>query len=154
MNDFDPFPERIEGLRRAEQLSRKINLLLDATRTASGQPYKYAEIRDGALEAGYYISRTRWSLLKQGREQVIPEEALHAIAQVFDVNPDFLLKEDGNLPRQVEDNLEQVRNKRRAEVRNFAARVLGPVDAEAVRAIAGILDRDAKPAPTVSNVLL
>lgn len=63
-----------------------------------------------------------------------------AIATVFDVDPEYLLQEDGKLPRQVEAKLELLRNKRRAEVRNFAARALGPVDPEAVKAIAKILD--------------
>lgn len=107
----------------------------------NGKPYDYASIRDEAeSKAGYYISRTRWSLLKHAKEQVVPDEALVALAKVFDVNPEYLLQDDGRLPEQVEAELELLRSMRRAEVRNFAARALGPVDPEAMRAIAAILD--------------
>ncbi|MET3172953.1 UNVERIFIED_ORG: transcriptional regulator with XRE-family HTH domain [Arthrobacter sp. UYCu721] len=141
MNDFDLPQEPSAGTRRAETLARKINLLLDVIMTESGTPFDYPSIRDGAQEkAGYYISRTRWSLLKNGTDQVVPDEALRAIATVFDVDPEYLLQEDGKLPERVEAELELLRSLRRAEVRNFAARALGPVDPEALRAIAKILD--------------
>lgn len=142
MNEFDLPPERAAGIRRAETLARKINLLLDVIMTDSGRPFDYPAIRDGARKAGYYLSRTRWSLLKSGKEQVVPDDALRAIAAVFDVDPDYLLQEDGNLPERVEAELELLRSMRRAEVRNFAARALGPVDPEALKAIAKILDED------------
>ena len=142
MNEFDLPPERAAGIRRAETLARKINLLLDVIMTDSGRPFDYPAIRDGARKAGYYLSRTRWSLLKSGKEQVVPDDALRAIAAVFDVDPDYLLQEDGNLPKRVEAELELLRSMRRAEVRNFAARALGPVDPEALKAIAKILDED------------
>lgn len=143
VNNLDLSPEREAGLRRAETLARKINLLLDTIMSESGQPFDYPAIRDGAQAAGYYISRTRWSLLKAGKEQVVPDDALRAIASVFDVNPEYLLQEDGPLPEQVEAELELLRSLRRAEVRNFAARALGPVDPEALQAIAKILDETA-----------
>ncbi|WP_290170243.1 hypothetical protein [Arthrobacter sp. APC 3897] len=142
MDDLGLSPERAAALRRAETLARKINLLLDVIMSESGRPFDYAAIRDGAKKAGYYLSRTRWSLLKSGKEQVVPDEALRAIAAVFDVNPDYLLLEDGSLPERVEAELELLRSMRRAEVRNFAARALGPVDPEALKAIAKILDED------------
>lgn len=142
MNEFDLPPERAAGIRRAETLARKINLLLDVIMTDSGRPFDYPAIRDGARKAGYYLSRTRWSLLKSGKEQVVPDDALRAIAAVFDVDPDYLLQEDGNLPERVEAELELLRSMRRAEVRNFAARALGPVDPEALKAIAKILDEE------------
>jgi transcriptional regulator with XRE-family HTH domain len=140
VNDLDLSSEQSAGQRRAETLARKINLLLDVIHTESGKPYDYPAIRDAAQEAGYYISRTRWSLLKHGKEQVVPDELLRAIAHVFDVNPEYLLQEDGKLPEQVEAELELLRSLRRAEVRNFAARALGPVDPETLKAIAKILD--------------
>lgn len=141
MNDFDLPQEPSAGKRRAETLARKINLLLDVIMSESGTPFDYPSIRDSAQEkASYYISRTRWSLLKNGTEQVVPDEALRAIATVFDVDPEYLLQEDGKLPERVEAELELLRSLRRAEVRNFAARALGPVDPDALAAIAKILD--------------
>jgi hypothetical protein len=59
LNDFDPSPERIAAIRRAESLARKVNLLLDVTVTESGRLFDYPAIRDAALATGYYISRTR-----------------------------------------------------------------------------------------------
>ncbi|KUM36407.1 hypothetical protein AR689_21025 [Arthrobacter sp. EpRS71] len=140
LSDFDLSPHRAAGIQRAETLARKINLLLDVIVSDTGKPFDYPAIRDGAQKAGYYLSRTRWSLLKSGKEQVVPEEALRAIAAVFDVDPEYLLQEGGKLPERVEAELELIRSMRRAEVRNFAARALGPVDPEALKAIAKILD--------------
>ncbi|WP_251039356.1 hypothetical protein [Arthrobacter sp. ISL-72] len=142
MSDFDLSPQRATGIRRAETLARKINLLLDVIMSDTGKPFDYAAIRDGAQKFGYYLSRTRWQLLKSGKEQVVPDEALRAIASVFDVDPEYLIQEGGKLPERVEAELELIRSLRRAEVRNFAARALGPVDPEALKAIAKILDED------------
>lgn len=142
MSDFDLSRERQASIRRAEILAKKINLLLDVIMQESGKPFDYGAVRDGAEKNGYYLSRTRWTHLKNGREQVVTEEALRAIADVFDVDPEYLLQEDGKLPERVEAELELIRTLRRAEVRNFAARALGPVDPEALKEIARILDED------------
>lgn len=132
--------DRSAGIRRAETLARKLSLLLDVIMSSTGKPYDYPAIRDAAKKDGYFLSRTRWSLLKAGKEQYVPDEALVAIARVFDVEPQYLLQEDGKLPEQVEAELELLRSLRLAEVRNFAARALGPVAPETLRAIAKILD--------------
>lgn len=142
MSEYDLSPQRSMALRRAETLARKVNLLHDVIVSETGKPYEYAAVRDGVQKAGYYLSRTRWSLLKAGKEQVVPEEALRAIAEFFDVDPEYLLQEEGKLPERVEAELELIRSMRRAEVRNFAARALGPVDPEALKAIAKILDEN------------
>ncbi|KIA72659.1 hypothetical protein ANMWB30_24270 [Arthrobacter sp. MWB30] len=137
MTDFDLPPDRAAAIRRAETLSRKINLLLDVIMAEPGKKFDYPAIRDGARElTGYELSRTRWSLLKNGKEQVIPDDALRAIAAVFDVDPEYLLQEDGKLPQQVEAELELLRQLRLAGVLNFAARTLGPVDPEGYKVIA------------------
>lgn len=130
-----------EKLRRAQVLARKINLLLDARADESGQPYDYPAIEAGAIKVGVFISRTRWSMLKNGQVQVVPDECLRAIAKVFDVDPGYLLHEDAELPADVEAMLAQVRLKRLSEVRAFADRALGPVDPEGLRAITKILDQ-------------
>lgn len=141
MEDFELPSDRAAGVRRAETLARKIKLLLDTILTESGKTFDYPAVSAAAQEKyDYYISRTRWSLLKSGKEQVVPEECLRAIAGVFGVDPDYLLHEDGPVPEQIDAELNLLRSMRRAEVRNFAARTLGPVDPEALRAIAKILD--------------
>ena len=141
MEDFELPTDRAAGVRRAETLARKVKLLLDTIPSESGKTFDYPAISAAAQEKfDYYISRTRWSLLKSGKEQVVPDECLRAIAGVFGVDPDYLIHDDGPVPEQVEAELALLRSLRRAEVRNFAARALGPVDPEALRAIAQILD--------------
>lgn len=137
---IDPCPGRIAAIRRAESLAGKINLLVDVIMTESGRPFDYPAIRDAAKATGYYISRTRWSLLKSGKEQIIPDELLDALAVVFDVDPEYLRHEDSKLPEQVEAGLALLRHIRRKEVRQFASRALGPVDPKALRAIVRVLD--------------
>ncbi len=131
----------VVALRRAETLARKINLLLDTVMDESGRPYDHPAIYDGANKAGFSVTRTRWSLLKNGKVQVVPDACLRAIATVFDVNPEYLLHEDAELPPEVEVMLPQVRIKRLSKVRDFAVRALGPVDPEGLGAITKILDQ-------------
>jgi hypothetical protein len=71
---------------------------------------------------------------------VVPDELLRALAVVFDVEPEYFRHEDSKLPEKVETRLALLRRIRRADVRHFAARALGPVDPEALRAIAKVLD--------------
>lgn len=142
MSDFNLSPSRQASIKKAETLAKKINLLLDVIMQESGKPFDYIAVRDGAQEHGYYLSRTRWTHLKNGHEQVVSDEALRAIAAVFDVDPEYLLQEDGKLPEAVEAELELIKTLRRAEVRNFAARALGPVDPQALKEIARILDEE------------
>lgn len=130
-----------EKFRRAQILARKIDLLLDAIVDESGRPYDYPAIEAAAEKTGYFISRTRWSRLKNGQFQVVPDECLRAIATVFGVDPDYLLREDAKLPAQVEVMLPQVRIKRLYEVRDFATKALGRLDPEGLSAITKILDQ-------------
>jgi hypothetical protein len=141
VEDFELPTDRAASVRRAETLARKVKLLLDTIPSKSGKPFDYPAISAAAQEKfDYYISRTRWSLLKSGKEQVVPDECLRAIAGVFGVDPDYLIHDDGPVPAQVDAELTLLRSMRRKEVRNFAARALGPVDPEALKAIAKILD--------------
>lgn len=130
-----------EKLRRAQILARKINLLLDAIVDQAGRPYDYPAIEAAAEKTGYFISRTRWSMLKNGQLQVVPDACLCAIATVLGVDPEYLLREDAKLPPQVEVMLPQVRIKRLYEVRDFATKALGRLDPEGLGAITKILDQ-------------
>lgn len=130
-----------EKARRAEILARKINLLLDAIFDESGQPYGHPVIEAAAKRTGYKMSRTRWSRLKNGRIQVVPDACLRAIATVFGVDPEYLLREDAKLPAKVKVMLPQVRIKRLHEVRDFATTALGRLDPEGLGPIREILDQ-------------
>ena len=130
-----------EKLRQAQILARKLNLLLDAIVDEAGRPYDYPAIEAAAEKTGYFISRTRWSRLKNGQFQVVPDECLRAIATVFGVDPEYLLREDAKLPSQVEVMLPRVRIKRLYEVRDFATKALGRLDPEGLSAMRKILDQ-------------
>lgn len=142
MNGFDLTPEQLAAARRTEALARKINLLLDAVMTSSARPFVYQNVRDSAKLHGFDLSRTRWSLLLNGKPQVVPDEGLRALAAVFGVDPEFLLDDNGDLPNKVSGELVRIRAKRRSEVLNFAARALHLVDPDALEAIAEVLDSD------------
>jgi len=131
-----------EALRRAQTLAVKINLLLDTRTNELGQPYDYPAIEDAANEGGHALTRTRWTLLKNGKVQVVPDECLVAIAKVFDVDPEYLRHEDAKLPADLEAMLPQVRIKRLSEVRDFAVKALdGPVDPDGLKVITKMLDQ-------------
>lgn len=133
---------REESLRRLQVLARKVNLLLDIRTDDLGQPYDYPAIHERAEKLGYFISRTRWSRLKEGKDQVVPDACLSALAKVFDVDPEYLLHDDTELPADLEAVLPQVRIKRLSEVRDFAMKALGgPVDPEGLNAIVKMLDQ-------------
>ena len=130
----------LAALRRAEILARKINLLLDTRRDESGRRQGHEAIFYGAEMAGYEISRTRWSMLKNGRLPVVPDSCVRALATVFDVHAGYLLDDDAGLSAESKASLPQVRLKRLAEVRDFAVKALGPVDPEGLKAITKVLD--------------
>lgn len=106
----------------------------------SGKKLGFEAIFVGAEKAGYEISRTRWSMLKNGRLQVVPDPCLRALATVFDVHSGYLLDDAAELPAELKALLPQVRLKRLAEVRAFAAKSLGTVDPDALKAIMTVLD--------------
>jgi transcriptional regulator with XRE-family HTH domain len=139
VNDFDLIPERGPGRRRAETLSRKVDLLLDTVMAENGQPFDYAAVRDAAQKSGLYVSREQWELLKAGKDQAFPEELLRALATVFGVSPEYLLQEDGTLSER-EAELILLRSMRRAGVRNFHACPGGHIESATLREIARHLD--------------
>jgi hypothetical protein len=128
------------AIRRAGDLAGKINLLVDAAESDRGRPLGFQAIYDAVQQGGFYMNRHKWSLFTRGKEQIVPDDALRVIAEAFEVSPDYLLRDDGEVPERVKIKLEQVRARRRAKVRKFATRALEQVDAGALRAIAKILD--------------
>jgi hypothetical protein len=129
--------------RSAQILADKINLLLDTLRTEAGESFDFATIQQGLKGRGVAISRTKWHYLKTADPRVRPDEKLlRALGEVFGVDPEYLVQEDGPLPQQVEQELHTVRALRRAEVRNFAARALGQIDPEGLQAILEVIERN------------
>ncbi|MDK1326449.1 hypothetical protein [Arthrobacter sp. zg-Y1143] len=133
------------NLRDAQILARKIALLLDVVVTAEGRPYEFQDIQSALADKGVKLSRTRWHHIKAGDATVRqPSEVLAALAEFFDVNPDYLLESDGKVPERIQHELELLAAMRRAKVKEFATRTLAEVDNETLDAIAALLDDSTK----------
>lgn len=143
--------DTVPGTTRTVILARKINLLLDTNTAETGKVMTFVAVEEAAQKVGYSITRTRWSLLKSGGEQVVPEEILRALAAVFGVDAAYLLHEDSAVPERILLQMNQLRSIRRAEVRDVAVRELACVDPQTLGAILSVLDSpDNVPAPTRS----
>ena len=130
-----------DRLARAETLARKVNLLLDVVVAEGGQPYEFADIQAGVREHGYELSRTRWWRSRSGESpEVVPAEALVALAKFFDINPAYLTEDAGDLPERIERELQLLKKMRRNRLKNIAARTLGDIDVKTLEAINALLD--------------
>jgi hypothetical protein len=128
---------------REQVLADKINLLLDALPGEDGKPLTFTAIQAALQERGFALGRTKWHYLKtadaRGRADT---KFLRALAEVFGVDPGFLLHEDGPLPAQVERELKMLRSMRRAQVRDFAMRALGEIDPDGLQAILNVIEEN------------
>jgi pimeloyl-ACP methyl ester carboxylesterase len=130
-----------DRLERAETLARKVNLLLDVVVAEGGAPYEFADIQAGVREHGYELSRTRWWRIRSGESpEVVPKEALVALAKFFEVDPAYLTDEAGELPQRIERELQFLKKMRRNKLKNIAARTLGDIDIKTLEAINALLD--------------
>lgn len=133
------------NLRESQILSRKIDLLLDVVVTSEGKQYEFNDIAAALAERGVKLSRTRWHHLKVGDSTVKhPTDLITALADFFQVDPDYLLKADGDIPERIQHELELLAAMRRAKVKEFATRTLAEVDNETLDAIAALLDDSKK----------
>lgn len=130
-----------DRLERAETLARKVNLLLDVVVAEGGEPYEFADIQAGVREHDYELSRTRWWRIRSGESpDVIPKEALVALAKFFQVDPAYLTDETGELPERIERELQLLKKMRRNKLKSIAARTLGDIDVKTLEAINALLD--------------
>jgi hypothetical protein len=68
---------------------------------------------------------------------------LSALCEIFNVDPSYLLGSNGgDLPERIDSQLEFVKSLRAARVKTFAARTLGDVSPETLRAISEYLNKD------------
>ena len=119
-----------------EVLASKLQLLLDIVHAKDADSFTYEEIRTGLAEQGFNLMKTRWHRLLAGSpDNRWDPELLKALAYFFDVDPDYLLQRSGPVPERVEAELRLIEALRISEVEHFAARVLGEVNIEAVRAV-------------------
>jgi transcriptional regulator with XRE-family HTH domain len=130
-----------DRLERAETLARKVNLLLDVVVAEGGAPYEFSDIQAGVREHGYELSRTRWWRIRTGESpEVVPKEALIAVAKFFQVDPAYLTEEAGELPQRIERELQLLKKMRRNKLKSIAARTLGDIDIKTLEAINALLD--------------
>lgn len=133
------------NLREAQILARKIDLLLDVVQTSEGKPFEFQDIQSALADKGIKLSRTRWHHIKTGDATVRqPSEVVIGLAEFFNINPDYLLDADGEVPERIQSELELLAAMRRAKVREFATRTLSEVDTETLDAIAALLDDSKK----------
>ena len=130
-----------DRLAKAETLARKVNLLLDVVVAEGGKPYEFSDIQAGVRQHGYELSRTRWWRIRSGESlEVVPTEALVALAKFFEIDPVYLTDETGELPERIERELQLLKKMRRNQLKNIAARTLGDIDIKTLDAINAILD--------------
>lgn len=133
------------NLKESQILSRKIDLLLDVVVTSEGKQFEFSDIAAELADRGVKLSRTRWHHLKVGDSTVKhPPELITGLADFFQVDPGYLLKADGEIPKRIQHELELLAAMRRAKVREFATRTLAEVDNETLDAIAALLDDSTK----------
>jgi len=130
------------------ELARKITLLLDVVVAEGNTPYTYKQIAHGLKAHGVGLSRARWAYMITGDGPLVTDTALlTGIAEFFRIPPEYLLGSDDDLPERVDAQLAFVKSLRVTRVVNFAARMLGDVSPESLRAITDALDNH-DPHPT------
>ena len=130
-----------DRLAKAETLARKVNLLLDVVVAEGGKPYEFSDIQAGVRQHGYELSRTRWWRIRSGESlEVVPTEALVALAKFFEIDPVYLTDETGELPERIERELQLLKKMRRNQLKNIAARTLGDIDVKTLEAINALLE--------------
>ena len=138
-----------EGLKGPElspqaELARRLNLLLDVVVAERGQPVTFREVQEKLADKGIKLSRARWFYMKDGTGRLVSDPALlGALCEIFNVDPAYLLgSDDADLPQRIDSQLEFVKSLRAARVKTFAARTLGDVSPETLRAITEYLNKD------------
>ncbi|AUZ36584.1 hypothetical protein C3B78_08145 [Arthrobacter sp. PGP41] len=126
------------------ELARRLNLLLDVVVAERGQPVTFREVQQKLADKGIKLSRARWFYMKDGTGRLVSDPALlGALCDIFNVDPAYLLgSEDADLPERIDSQLEFVKSLRAARVKTFAARTLGDVSPETLRAITEYLNKD------------
>ncbi|MGP4033730.1 hypothetical protein [Pseudarthrobacter sp. 1C304] len=131
--------------KRREELSRRLEILLDVVVAEGGEPYKFADIQEALTAKGISLSRARWFYMREGTGATVTDrKLLSALADFFGVPAGYLLDSDPELPARVEAQLKLLKAMRIAEVQSFAARALGDLSPAATEAIAKILEEEMK----------
>lgn len=143
---------RGDALSPQAQLARRLNLLLDAAVAERGKPMTFREVQAELADRGIKLSRARWFYMKEGTGRLVRDPALLAgLCSIFKVDPSYLLGDHAELPERIDSQLEFVKSLRAARVKSFAARTLGDVSPETLRAISEYLNKDIGRHPEVEQ---
>lgn len=127
---------------RAEVIASRMRLILDYVKATEDHEPTFSEIQSKLKARDVHISRARWSYLINGHRLVEDNDLYDALADIFGVTAGFLRGET-DVPEHVAAKMDLVRAMRAAQVRTYAARSLGDVAPDAMRAITEILDQHA-----------
>ena len=130
----------------AEDLAKRLRLLLDVAIAESGIEPTFGQIAAFLEERGVNLSRSRWTYMVNGHRYVQDPAIFAGLAAFFEIDPTFLAGETGaKTPEKVSAQLDLVRAMRAARVKSYAARTLGDISPDALRAITRFLDEEITP---------
>jgi len=133
-----------ESKMAAEELAKRLRLLLDVSIAESGEEPTYSQIAAFLQTRGVSLSRSRWTYMVNGHRFVQDRALFEALSDYFEVDPAFLAGgADVPMPAKVAAQLDLVRAMRAAKVKSYAARTLGDISPEALQAITRFLDSEA-----------
>lgn len=132
-----------ESKAAAEDLARRLRLLLDVSIAETGTEPTYSQIAAFVQSRGLNLSRSRWTYMVNGHRYVQDRRLFETLAEFFGVDAAFLAGDgDAPMPAKVAAQLDLVRSMRAAKVKSYAARTLGDISPEALQAISRFLDED------------
>ena len=132
----------------AEDLAKRLRLLLDVAQAETGSEPTFTQIAAFLETRGTKLSRSRWTYIVNGHRYVQDARLLEGLAAFFDVDPAFLAGSHGaETPAKVSAQLDLVRSMRAARVKSYAARTLGDISPDALRAISRFLDAEVAQRP-------
>ncbi|WP_104090832.1 hypothetical protein [Cryobacterium sp. N19] len=137
-----------ESTTAAEDLAKRLRLLLDVAEAETGHEPTFAQIAAFLETRGTNLSRSRWTYIVNGHRYVQDRPLLEGLAAYFDVDPAFLAgAASAETPAKVSAQLDLVRAMRAARVKSYAARTMGDISPNALRAISKFLDAEVAQRP-------
>lgn len=137
-----------ESQAAADDLAKRLRLLMDVVVAESGSEPTYSQIADHLRDRGVNLSRSRWTYMVNGHRYVQDPAIFEGLASFFDVDAAFLTGEHGAAtPEKVSAQLDLVRSMRAAKVKSYAARTLGDISPKALQAISKFLDKEMTRSP-------
>ena len=132
-----------ESKAAAEDLAKRLRLLLDVAIAETGSEPTYSQIAGFVQSRGVNLSRSRWTYIVNGHRYVQDRALFEALAEFFAVDAGFLMGADNApVPARVTAQLDLVRSMRAAKVKSYAARTLGDISPQALQAISRFLDEE------------